>query len=126
MKLIIDNRNKNQNTDLITNNSSKSNALNSLELLDGIKHTLLSLERADGWRMDIGGGDGNYIVSAVSSSTNCLTLINPDGDYTLLVELCAGGQYAEFPHNIVVTEILAKNAICNFFDKSENKLNWES
>ncbi len=121
MKLSIDNRVSNLNTDSLFFNIEKKEAFDYLEKLDGNHHTLLSLERNDGAIMLIGGGNEQYIVT-VTCRDNILTLLaNEVG--TDEIELCAGGQYANFPPQIVVEKNLAQTALNQFYDFKENTLN---
>ncbi len=95
-----------------------------IDRLDGSKHTLVSLDRGDGWQMCIGGGAVSFIVTRSSEDDQNFTLPNEDGTLEKEVELCVGGQYAEFSESIVVNKDLACQAMILFFDRKENELTW--
>ena len=116
MKITIDHREENRNQNMVFENCEQDNALLNLDLLDGNKHTLLSFEREDGWYMHIGGGQRYFIVTIISPDGKSLTLINPNGRDEA-VELCAGGQYAEFPQTIVVEKEQVIDVTRRFYKK---------
>ena len=125
MKLILDNRTGNVNNDVEIEECDKDTLLQALDKLNGRNHTMLSIEREDNYRMDIGGGCNLFVVTCTTASCNNLTLLNPAknvGDET--IELCAGGQYSEFPKGIVVEKEIACKAAASFLEKSEKYLDW--
>ncbi|WP_163836662.1 hypothetical protein [Spartinivicinus ruber] len=125
IKIIADKRCANINKDIACENKDIEQAVDLLNMLDGKQHTLLSIERHDGWELHIGGGPDWFIVTAVSSSGKNLTLLNLGGDDSDTIELCAGGQFADFPKSIVVGKEMAKDAVLNFYEENEKILDWE-
>lgn len=101
----------------------KDTALQWLLKLDGRVHTLLSLERQDGWQLMVGGGPSQYVITLSDGSSN-LTFCNSAGDGTKVVELCAGGQFGEFPQNICATYKQATEVVICFFDENERQESW--
>jgi hypothetical protein len=126
MRFIFDNRVGNLNKDIVCEDCSVDKALMALNELDGERHTLLSLERPDGWQLCVGGGPKGFIVTLSSQSGKNLTLLNVFGNDEEAVELCAGGQFSDFPLSIVVDKDLVAKAIASFFEKNEKKLEWDS
>lgn len=91
--------------------------LQALDAMDGKDQTLTCLEVVNGPTLMVGGGNaGRYIVNY---------LVNPDTqeNYVLVdssldgpvVEICAGGQVAEFPAQWCVQLSLAVDACEHFF-----------
>ena len=124
MILTIDNRIKNLNTDTVYDNGKLELALSLLDKLDGGKHTLLTIERNDGCLICVGGGDNGYIVTLSSKTGDNKTLYN-NNNQNNTIELCAGGQYADFPEDIVVDKDTASNTVRHFFFETEITLNWK-
>ncbi|WP_454254159.1 hypothetical protein [Pseudomonas sp. Marseille-Q8238] len=124
MKLVIDDRYENKNNDVVLDCCSSEQAIDALYKMDGRQHTLLVLERNDGWQLCIGGGGREFVVTLSSRSDENFTLLNPNEGGEELVELCAGGQFAEFPREIVVDRELVGTVIHKFFNKEEGFLNW--
>ena len=94
--------------------------------LDSREHTLFCLVRPDGWTLMIGGGPASVVVS----------LADPDGHSSTLVsgalaaggpnvDLCAGGQWADFAPDDVVPVAMAETALRRFFDGQEADLDWK-
>ena len=125
MKLIIDNREGNRNTDKEYIDVKHDLAVSLLSLLDGGSHTLITLEREDGYVVNIGGGPGQYVFTMTSNTEDNYTLINQSETELHTIELCAGGQFADFSGNLVVDFSTANEALGNFFSRTEMKLAWE-
>lgn len=125
MKLVIDNRAGNLNKDTVIDECSKDKLIDTLQMLNGSNHTLLSIERKDKCRMNVGGGPLFFIVNFTTSAGDNMTLLNPEEDNSEeIVELCAGGQYAEFPKSIVVDINNAIKSVVLFYEENEKTLNW--
>lgn len=125
MRLLIDNRVGNRNADFELEGCSVEQAIMMFEKLNGKEHTLLSIERDDGWQLCVGGGREGYVVTMSSQEDENYTLLNKGCVCDDLVELCAGGQFSEFPLGIVVNETTAARAIYSFFSEGEDGLSWE-
>jgi len=123
MRLIADNREGAHNQDTKIDPVDKNEALRWLAKLDGSKHTLLSFERQDGWQLMVGGGPSQYIITLSDGSSN-LTFYNTAGDETEVVEVCAGGQFGEFPESMCATYQQAIQVINCFFDGNEKQESW--
>jgi hypothetical protein len=120
MQLIADNRVGVHNQETKVSCVGEEVALDWLSKLDGRQHTLLSFERQDGWQLMVGGGPAQYIITLSDGSDN-LTFCNRDGDETETIEICAGGQFGEFPKNICATYQQAARVIALFFSKNERQ-----
>lgn len=125
MKLFIDDRVANRSGDIELECHGYEQAIAALGRLNGQKHTLVSIERADGWQLCVGGGGADFVVTLSSQYDENFTLLNPSGDDGSVVELCAGGQFADFSRNVFVGEVEASKTIHNFFFGKEMELNWE-
>lgn len=125
MKLYIDDRIANLGSDVELECQGHEEAIAALGMLNGQEHTLLSIERADGWQLCVGGGAGNFIVTLSSKDDDNFTLLNTNGDGGDFVELCAGGQFSDYPTNIVVGRAEASSAIRHFFSGKEMGVSWE-
>ena len=125
MKLMLDNRISNHNTDSEFCNADINMALSLLASLDGRKHTLLALEREDGWSSNVGGGQDKYVITMTSSGGDNYTLINQLASAASTVELCAGGQFGDYPESIVVDSAAAEDALVKFYSGNEMELAWE-
>lgn len=123
MQLIADNRVGVHNQKIMVAGVSKEMALDWLSKLNGRQHTLLSFERQDGWQLMVGGGPEQYVIT-LSDGVDNLTFCNRDGNVTEVVEICAGGQFGEFPKNISATYQQAARIINLFFSKNERQENW--
>ncbi|MFS8051103.1 hypothetical protein [Rhizobium sp. BR 314] len=123
MRLITDTRNGNHNLDVEVPDADVKVVLDWLSRLDGKQHTLLSLERKDGWQLMVGGGPFRYVVTLGSDIDN-MTLENPSGNQSTMVELCAGGQYGDFPETICVNPEQVASAVSLFFLGRELQLRW--
>lgn len=124
MKLFIDDRVGNRSRDVELEHCDFEQTIAVLGKLNGKEHTLVSIERDDGWQLCVGGGEG-FVVTLSSQCDENFTLLNPEGDSGEVVELCAGGQFSEFSRDIVVDETMAAKAICKFFSGEEMELSWE-
>ncbi|EJK84360.1 hypothetical protein G6L94_00725 [Agrobacterium rhizogenes] len=123
MRLITDTRNGVHNLDAEVPDADVNMALDWFSKLDGKRHTLMSLERKDGWQLMIGGGPLRYVVTLGNDIDN-LTLENMSGNQSTMVELCAGGQYGDYPETICVNPEQAANAVSLFFLGLEQQLQW--
>ncbi len=52
------------------------------------------------------------------------TLININEKENEVVEICAGGQYAEYPARFVFQKLMATVAVKLFFQSKEMELDW--
>lgn len=93
-----------------------STVVEALMALDGCEQTLICLERTGGTRLMIGGGSaGRYVV-------NCLLDQETQENYLLVnrtpagpaMELCCGGQTAQYPARHCVDLSLAMEAVDHF------------
>lgn len=123
MQLIVDNREGIHSQEIKIAFVDKNAALDWLAKLDGSQHTLLSFERLDGWQLMVGEGPTQYIIT-LGDGSSTLTFNNSAGDKTKVVELCAGGQFAEFPQSICATHQQATQVITSFLDGNERQENW--
>ena len=123
MQLIADNREGVHNQEVKIDFVDKNVAMKWLVKLDGSQHTLLSFKREDDWSLMIGGGPIQYIIT-LGDGTNDFTFHTPSGKGEEMVELCAGGQFGEFPQSICATKHQAAQVIADFFDGKENKGSW--
>lgn len=128
MKLTLDNTLGNRHDSLVEHDATIELASQQLDLLDGKNHTLLMLEREDGVQMLVGGGRVKFVVTLASEDDNCYVLNNAQAVNvdTNEVELCAGGQYADFPLKNVVEKIDAYQAVEYFYKRTEMELSWSS
>ena len=106
------------NQDIDVANVAADVAISWLKKLDGKQHTLVALKRSDGAYMMIGGGSSWYVVT-LNDGKKDLTLQNPTGLETEMVELCAGGQYGDYPSTICVDQKQAAQAVTLFFEGNE-------
>ena len=123
MQLTVDCRTGVHNQDIEVADVGADVVLSWLKKLDGERYTLVSLERSDGSRIMIGGGPSLY-VAALDDGKRNLTLQNPAGLETEMVELCAGGQYGEYPKAICVDQKQAAQAVTLFFEGNEFYVTW--
>ncbi|WFR97599.1 hypothetical protein [Rhizobium tumorigenes] len=63
MQLTVDKREGVQNLDIGVSDADEIVTLNWLSKLNGQEHTLLGLERDDGWQVMVGGGPIYYVVT---------------------------------------------------------------
>ncbi|MBO9166777.1 hypothetical protein [Rhizobium sp. L245/93] len=124
MQLNIDKREGVHNLNIRVPDADEIVTLNWLSKLNGQQHTLISLERDDGWQVMVGGGPIYYIVTLGNADEN-LTLENSSGDEAKMVELCAGGQYGEYPESFCVDREQAANAVSLFFQGQEQQVGWQ-
>ena len=123
MRLAVDTRDGAHNLNVEIADADVSVALDWFTRLDGNRHTLLSLEREDGWQLMAGGGPLRYVVTLGNSDDN-LTLENPSGNQSTMVELCAGGQYGEYPETVCISPEQAATAVSLFFLGRERQVQW--
>jgi hypothetical protein len=123
MRLTADRRDGVHNLDAEVPDADVNAALDWLCRLDGKRHTLLSVERRDGWQLMVGGGPLRYVVT-LGNDIESLALENPGGNQSTMVELCAGGQYGDYPETICVNPEQAANAVSLFFLGLEQQLQW--
>ena len=123
MRLTIDSRDGVHNRDAVVFHAGEQVAMVWLSKLNGKQHTLLSLDRDDGWQLMVGGGPLHYVITLSDKSQN-LTFRNPSGDETVTVEVCAGGQYGDFPETFCANYEQAKNIISLFFQGKERQETW--
>ncbi|WFU04558.1 hypothetical protein QA648_27655 (plasmid) [Rhizobium sp. CB3171] len=123
MRLTADMRDGVHNLDVEILDANVNEALDWLSKLNGKQHTLLNLEREDGWQVMVGGGPIHYVVTLGNGDDN-LTLENPVGNQSTIVELCAGGQYGEYSETICVGQERAVNAVSLFFQGREREEQW--
>ena len=89
--------------------------------LDGLVHTMLLFQREDGSNLMVGVGKISFVVTFTSETQN-LTLANLAPDEGCLLEICAGGQFGEYPSEIVVGFDAAASAVLHFFANDEKLL----
>jgi hypothetical protein len=123
MQLTMDCRSGVRNHDIQVADVDVSGGLSHFEMLDGVRHTLMVFERPDGCQIMIGGGPLWYIVT-LDDGKNSLTLQNPNGSETEMVELCAGGQFGEYPASFCVDQSQAGAIISLFFGGAEASAAW--
>ncbi|NTJ61688.1 hypothetical protein G6M50_10280 [Agrobacterium rhizogenes] len=123
MRLTADRRNGVHNLDAEIPDADVNAALDWLSKLDGERHTLLSLERTDGWQLMVGGGPFRYVITLGNDIDN-LTLGNPSRNQSAMLTLCAGAQYGDYPEPICVNPEQATSAVSLFFLGLEQQLQW--
>lgn len=94
-----------------------------LSQLDGERHTLLTIDNDRGQTLSIGGGPSRYVVTLDSAEEN-LTLVNDADEEQDSFEICAGGQFSDFPASICVKQPSAKLAVDAFFRDEVQTLDW--
>lgn len=124
MRLTVDCRNDVHNQDIEVANADIDVAISWLNKLDGRRHTLLNLERSDGVRLMIGGGPSWFIIVLEDEGSN-LTLQNPVGAESEMIELCAGGQYGDYPKAYCVDQKQSEQTMVLFFEGNESNAAWE-
>jgi len=123
MQLTVDCRVGVHNQDIKVANAGVDVVLSWLKKLDGKQHTLINLKRSDGSHLMIGGGLSWYVVVFDDGKKN-ITLKNPVGLETEMLELCAGGQYGEYPKSFCVDQNQAEQVVKLFFEKNEFQAAW--
>lgn len=110
----------------LVRNVDVEKALELMCRLDGVQHTLLCLISDADRMMLIGGGADRFIVNRLDCGGASYTLIDVGGNISEAIEICAGGQFAEYPSNMAVGRKLVSDAIMWFFGDLANvkSLNW--
>ncbi len=121
--MICDNRKGVANADTEQEDVSLEQARNAVSRLNGAQFTLVYLERADGCQFMIGGGPEKYIVTLDNGQSH-KTLLNSKNDEASLVEVCAGGQFGEYPDTLCQEKEKAIEALSLFWNGSETGLDW--
>lgn len=125
MNVTMDCREGVRNLDIEKSNCCLEEAVKFFSALDGSKHTLMCVERDDLSILSIGGGAERFVVTHTNASGANATLKSNASTSAGLARLCAGGQYADFPSEIVVDQQAALNALKLFFDRQEGGLHWK-
>ena len=123
MQIVIDERDGVDNQDSTIVNVDKKTAISYLGRLDGQRHTLLIVERTDGTQLMVGGGEERFVVT-LNDGKQSLTLLNQAGREETVHEICAGGQYGEYPETICVTRNDTAKVIDLFFEGEEMQMDW--
>ena len=123
MKVALDKREGVKNTDETYDVSQVTEAVDIVSLLDGSVRTLAYFERDDGASLMVGGGKKHFVVTLTAPGQD-LTLANDEAVEGDLIEVCAGGQFGEYPAEIVCEVEQANKAVTSFFDGSEAELSW--
>ena len=123
MLLSSDNREGVSNVETQIADAAISQAMRALDSLDGHRHTLLSLVRPDNWCLMVGGGP-TYFVATLGRDSDNLTFHNTSVDQTARIELCAGGQHADFAARNCTDREGAAQLIEGFFAGRERDFTW--
>ncbi len=123
MKIIYDNRVKNRNRDTTISTASCNDAIGVINQLNGKEHTLVLLERDDTSQLMVGGGPDHFIITLQKGDRN-LALKKGGENTESFVEICAGGQFGDYPGYLGNTKDTAIAAIKLFFENSEDILDW--
>ena len=123
MKVILDKSEGVKNTDETYEVFQATEAVDIVSQLDGVVRTLAYFERDDGASLMVGGGTNHFVVTFTAPGQD-LTLSNDDAVEGNLIEVCAGGQFGEYPAEIVCGADQANKAVASFFDRREADLNW--
>lgn len=123
MKVTVDKRKGVKNVDETHSVTQATEAAKIVLLLDGTVHTLAYFQRDDGASLMVGGGKQHFVVTFSATGQN-LALKNEDAAEGHLIEVCAGGQYGEYPAEIVCGIDQANEAVAFFFEGCEANLNW--
>ena len=123
MKISMDSREGAGNTEITGIHCKLDRALDWFQKLDGIKHTLISLDREDSSQMMIGGGPNEFVVSlSKDDADHTLTNSQASGDTTSYI--CVGGQYGDFPDSMRNDSKATLTAIRTYFESAEDTLDW--
>jgi hypothetical protein len=126
MKASLDNRIGTANEETFIDDITIDKAILLLRSLDGKKHTMLSLTRENKITLCIGGGNLFFIVTLINKSGDSKTLLKTaNNTQNKMVEICAGGQFADFPDKFIVDFDVVKKVVENFYLGQEDKINWE-
>ena len=123
MKVTWEKREGVQNTDEIYDIFQVTEAIDIVSQLDGAIRTLAYFERDDGASLMVGGGK-DYFVVTFSAPGQDLTLASDDAVEGDVIEVCAGGQFGEYPAEIVCVVDQANKAVTSFIDGNEADLIW--
>jgi len=123
MKVTLDKREGVKNTDETYDVSQATDAVDIVSQLDGSVRTLAYFERDDGASLMVGGGKKHFVVTLTAPGQD-LTLANDEPVEGDLIEVCAGGQFGEYPADIVCGIEQANRAVTSFVDGSEPELCW--
>lgn len=126
MQAIFDLRNGNFGEETVINDIEVDDALSLLKQLNGNTHTMLVLKRNDDVVLCIGGGRQYFVATMTDCNSENLTLIKPSENESKVVEICAGGQFSNFPDSIAIDLSLAQQAVSNFFVGLEKNMTWKS
>ena len=126
MKGVFDDYTPRRNSTVEFNCADADHATDWLDRLDGKLYTMLSFEDLSGWTLMVGGGPELFVVVKSNSQGYSWTRTNASAEHGAPIELCAGGQPAEFERRIVCPRDQAVDAIREFF-RSPPELggNWD-
>ena len=119
-KMICDlwNEDYSENIDLIMIEPTVEQAVESAQKLDSSRRTLVILELDDQRSLMIGGGGGNYFLSATMAKDVFFVLHNrcvTEGS----IELMVGGQEGDYPRAQVVGDDQMKEAIRHYCESGQ-------
>ena len=123
MKVILDHRSGVNNTNFITKASEVSEAIKLVSKLDGNRHTVILFEKLNGSQLIIGGGKNNFVITLTQNEQH-LTLKSDVEANNQLIEICAGGQYGDYPNFLVQSIEQVNKTVEAFFADNECNLNW--
>jgi hypothetical protein len=123
MRVILDHRQGVTNLDQHHSAADATDATRFVSMLDGLVHTLAYFERDDGVSLMVGGGQKHFVVTLTDDAEN-LTLANENAVKGGSIEVCAGGQFGEYPSEAVCNIDQAITAVTKFFDGLEADLDW--
>ncbi len=125
MQAILDLRDGNFGEETVIDDINVDYVLSLLKELNGVTHTMLVLKRDDEVVLCIGGGSEYFVITMTNCNSDNLTLVKPSGSNNKVVEICAGGQFSDFPDTIAIDLNLAQQAVNNFFVGLEKEMIWE-
>lgn len=123
MKVTLDKREGVKNTDETYDIYQVTEAVDIVSQLDGSVRTVAYFERDDGASLMVGGGKDHFVVTFTTPGQD-LTLANDDAIEGDVIEVCAGGQFGEYPAEIVCVADQVNKAVASFFDGNEADLSW--
>jgi len=83
--------------------------------LDGKRHTMLNFDNGTGWCLTVAGGADFYVVVKSDSNQNSVTLVNEAPATTARMDLCCGGQLADFEPEVCCPKSLVVAALSEYF-----------